>query len=238
MYRFAMERAEILSEILRDQIRKGAPRESLLWTLGMIRTEILAMPASTVPPAAAIAEKPAFEAVADSSARISEPEGPHAVAPLSDADISRPSEPDGASLSAHPATQAPSSSVPAETPAGHRIHQAPTIEINQRAADGGASLNDRLRRGSPELAERLMPESVADLRSAFGINDRFRLISELFGGDGAAFDEAVHRLNGMPGISEALYHIDRELCVRWGWDVADPMVEQLRQSVRRRFSAI
>ncbi|NDC78198.1 MAG: hypothetical protein EBZ67_10050 [Chitinophagia bacterium] len=237
MYRFDMERAEILSEILRDQIRSGAPRESLLWTLGMIRTEILAMPASAGSQASAIPEKPAHEVGADSEGKMLKPEGPRLIAPLSDPDMTIPSEPSRAP-SSRPSNQAETAAVPAESPAGRLIHHESPLEINQRVADGGASLNDRLRQGAPELSERLMPEAVTDLRNAFGINDRFRLINELFRGDGTAFDEAVHRLNGMPGLSEALSHIDHELSVRWGWDTVEPMVDQLRQSVRRRFSAI
>jgi hypothetical protein len=236
MYRFAMERAEILSEILRDQIRSGAPRESLLWTLGMIRTEILAMPAAAGS-SAEIPGKPAGGAGTGPSPGLSGTDGPRITPNPSDAGVTTPPEP-FRDPSSQPATQADPTLPPPETAAVRRIHPAPAVEVNQRVADGGASLNDRLRQDATDLAGRLMPEAVADLRSAFGINDRFRLISELFGGDGAAFDEAVQRLNGMPGISEALTHIDRGLCVRWGWDVADPMVEQLRQSVRRRFSAI
>lgn len=118
------------------------------------------------------------------------------------------------------------------------MHQVPPVEVNQRVVDGGSSLNDMLRQAAPELAERLVPEAVTDLRRAFGINDRFRLINELFGGDGAAFDEAVVRLNGMPGMAEAIDFIDRGLSARRGWDAADPLVEQLRQSVRRRFSSM
>lgn len=237
MYRFAMERAEILSEILRDQIRKGAPRESLLWTLGMIRTEILAMPASADSNDAAAPGKPAIEVDADPAAKVLKSEAPLHVAPLYDPDIAKTSEPTG-NIASPPSKQAEVSSVPPEVSAPSFTHQTSPVEINLRAADGGPSLNDRLRQGSPELAERLMPEAVTDLRSAFGINDRFRLINELFRGDGGAFDAAVQGLNGMSGISEALHHIDRSLSDRWGWDADDPLVEQLRQSVRRRFSAI
>ena len=41
-----------------------------------------------------------------------------------------------------------------------------------------------LRRGEP----------VADLRNAIGINDKFLLIRDLFGGDGEAYEEAIAKM--------------------------------------------
>jgi hypothetical protein len=232
-----MERAEFLSEILRDQIRSGASRESLLWTLGMIRSEILAMPASSISPAAPETGKPAEEAGADSAVRMLKPEAPRYAVNQSGSDIESLSG-SPPELSSLPSKQVLAAVSPAATTPVRGSQQSLPVEINQRVADGGDSLNDRLRQDAPELAERLMKESVTDLRRSFGINDRFRFIHELFRGDGAAFDAAVSRLDGMSGVSEALLHIDRELSFQWGWEAADPMVEQLRQSVRRRFSVI
>jgi len=237
MYRFAMERAEILSEILRDQIRGGAPRETLLWTLGMIRSEILAMPPAAGSPSEPVSEMPAEAVGAGVGDRVMQDEEPLAVPPVSDSVATRPSEA-LRDLSTLPSRPTEAASVPAETSQVRHTDHLPPVEINQTVADGGTSLNDRLRKGAPELAERLMPEAVKDLRKAFGINDRFRLINELFGGDGAAFDEAVIRLDGMTGMNDAMACIDRELAVQRGWDASGPLVEQLRQSVRRRFSSM
>jgi hypothetical protein len=48
---------------------------------------------------------------------------------------------------------------------------------------------------------------VSDIRKAIGINDRYLMIRDLFGGDAAAFDEAVVRLNGFDDLNDAMLFI-------------------------------
>lgn len=232
-YCIDMERAVILSEILRDQIRSGAPRESLLWTLGMIRTEILSMPSAADGP-------PGVEVLAAGGGIPGDTVLPGSPSPASvdeapDEQMAKPLLPVAAAALGSSFSEGPGD--PPLPPVG-RLHQNLATEVNQWVADGGSSLNDILRQGGRELSERLVPETVTDLRRAFGINDRFLFINELFGGDALVFDDVVQRLNGMKGLPEAVAWLDRELGPSLGWNAEDPLVRQLHQLLSRRFAAI
>ena len=51
------------------------------------------------------------------------------------------------------------------------------------------------------------PEPVTDLRRAIGINDRFPLIRDLFGGDGAAYEAAIDALNGFDNLDDCVIYM-------------------------------
>jgi hypothetical protein len=200
------ERAVILADILRDQLRSGAPRETLLWTLGMIRSEVMSGDVPGAGQAGGVAA---------------------AAAPLSvDADA-------GAS---NPVSVQPALSV------SDGLDVAPggaprPVEVNQALGAAAASLNDALREGRREVGEVLVPEGVTELRQAIGLNDRFRLIEGLFGGDAAAFDETVRALDGRGGLAAAEALLS-EVGVRRGWRPDDALAGLLRQLLRRRFAAM
>ena len=50
-------------------------------------------------------------------------------------------------------------------------------------------------------------QSVADLRQCIGINDKFLLIRDLFGGDSSLYDGAIAALNAFEDLDEALIYI-------------------------------
>jgi len=200
------ERAVILADILRDQLRSGAPRETLLWTLGMIRSEVMSGDVPAGGQAGVVtAAAPALSADVDAGA-------------VTAASV-RPARPmaDGRDI-APPGTSHP-------------------LEVNQVLGAAAASLNDALRAGGREVGEVLVPEGVTDLRRAIGLNDRFRLIEGLFGGDAAAFDETVRALDAQGGLSAAEALLS-EVGERRGWMPEDVLAGLLRQLLRRRFSAM
>ncbi|MDR2890156.1 MAG: hypothetical protein LBV18_00875 [Alistipes sp.] len=53
----------------------------------------------------------------------------------------------------------------------------------------------------------LAATKCTSLRSAIGINDRFLMIRDMFGGDGAAFDECIATLDGFTDLDSAVIHI-------------------------------
>lgn len=193
------ERAVVLAGILQDQLRSGAPRETLLWTLGLIRSEVMAGDAPGPVPEAAVS---------------------------------------GASLNRQAAAgHGPLPPVATSPRAADGLRPGPAPEVNQVLGVAAASLNDALREGRPEVGELLVPEGASDLRRAIGVNDRFRLIEGLFGGDAAAFDAMVRDLDGRDGhaAAEALLGA---VGVRRGWDMEGPLPGLLRQLLSRRFSAM
>ena len=76
-----------------------------------------------------------------------------------------------------------------------------------------------LRRGEP----------VADLRNAIGINDKFLLIRDLFGGDGEAYEEAIATLNAFDDFDECMIHIAENYAWNPNSDGAKFMMELLER---------
>ena len=117
-------------------------------------------------------------------------------------------------------------------------HQDIQTEIKTKSKTKGVepeSLNDRLRQGKMELAETLKEAPIRDLRKAIGINDRFLFINDLFRGDEPMYERSIKTINSFNIFAEAEYWISRELKVKLGWDVEDPIVVQFDQLIRRRF---
>ena len=54
-------------------------------------------------------------------------------------------------------------------------------------------------------------EPVTDLHRAIGINDKFLMIRDLFGGDGEAFDAALDALNGFGDLDDCMIYIAENL---------------------------
>lgn len=86
------------------------------------------------------------------------------------------------------------------------------------AAAPGAVLGEVINHDVQTLADTIAPprdrasellrnEPVTDLRRAIGINDRFLLIRDLFGGDGAAYEAAIDALNGFDNLDDCMIYI-------------------------------
>lgn len=109
-------------------------------------------------------------------------------------------------------------------------------ELNQLVAQSIPSLNDRLRQGRSELADRYSEMPVKDLRSAIGINDKFQFVQELFRGDVDTYERSLKTINDFHSLQEAEYWIERELKIRQGWVDDNHAVQQFYSLVRKRFS--
>ncbi len=72
--------------------------------------------------------------------------------------------------------------------------------INQ----GGRTVGDAI---VPQAKKKIEAEKVSDLKMAIGVNDRYLIIRDLFGGDADAFDEAVALLNGFDDLDDAMLFI-------------------------------
>ena len=70
---------------------------------------------------------------------------------------------------------------------------------------------------------------VADLRNAIGINDKFLLIRDLFGGDGEAYEEAIATLNAFDDFDECMIHIAENYAWNPNSDGAKFMMELLER---------
>lgn len=88
-----------------------------------------------------------------------------------------------------------------------------------------------------ELSEKLSELPIADLKKAIALNDRLLLTSELFAGDGKAFETAIGHINSFSNFDEAQSYLIENWVVRYAWtdkkrlDVAKNFIKL----VRRRF---
>lgn len=68
-----------------------------------------------------------------------------------------------------------------------------------------------------DLSSRLSQSKISNLRAAMGINERFLIQNELFGGNNDSFNEAIDKLNGFSNFLEAKAHIIKELAPQNDW---------------------
>lgn len=117
---------------------------------------------------------------------------------------------------------APAEAVPDGTDAGESAEVDPVVHgsfADELAAVApGAVLGEVINHDVQTLADTIAPprdrasellrnEPVTDLRRAIGINDRFLLIRDLFGGDGAAYEAAIDALNGFDNLDDCVIYI-------------------------------
>lgn len=113
---------------------------------------------------------------------------------------------------------APDAIQPVEQPADE---SPKAISVAERIAaaqtEGPQVLGDVIGAGTTTLAEAVAAsqptvqtvqnDRVNTLRAAIGINDRFIMIRDLFGGDGAAFDRAMDELDAFEDFNECLVYM-------------------------------
>ena len=163
-------------------------------------------------------------------------------------------EPAAASASAGPVPQSGTSvpqsgtSVPQSAAEPVTVSEAPAAAEPEKAESGarevavpvGAVLGEVINHDVQTLADTIAPrrdmaselrrgEPVADLRNAIGINDKFLLIRDLFGGDGEAYEEAIATLNAFDDFDECMIHIAENYAWNPNSDGAKFMMELLER---------
>ncbi|MDR2286561.1 MAG: hypothetical protein LBE04_03670 [Prevotellaceae bacterium] len=72
---------------------------------------------------------------------------------------------------------------------------------------------------------------VSSLPKSIGINDRFRFIKELFGGDSDLYNETIKKLDNIGSLVSAISYIESN----FSWDKNSDSVKQLISLIRRRY---
>ena len=156
-------------------------------------------------------------------------------------------EPAAAPASAGPGPQS-GTSVPQSAAEPVTVSEAPAAAEPEEAESGarevavpvGAVLGEVINHDVQTLADPIAPrrdmaselrrgEPVADLRNAIGINDKFLLIRDLFGGDGEAYEEAIATLNAFDDFDECMIHIAENYAWNPNSDGAKFMMELLER---------
>ena len=155
---------------------------------------------------AAVLEEPARPEIRETSAK---PQSAPEAAPEPDED----DEPGFEEITLEPA-------VPAATVLGDVInHDVQTL------ADTLAAPRDR-------ASELRRSEPVTDLRKAIGINDKFLLIRDLFGGDGEAYEQAIGKLNDCADFDDCMIYIAEN----YAWNPNSDGVKLLMELLERKFA--
>ena len=129
-----------------------------------------------------------------------------------------------------PVSEMPAAAEPEEVQSGTK----------EAAASAGAVLGEVINHDVQTLADTIAPrrgmaselrlgEPVTDLRRAIGINDKFLLIRDLFGGDGEAYEEAIGKLNAFDDFDECMIHIAENYAWNPNSDGAKFMMELLER---------
>lgn len=86
-----------------------------------------------------------------------------------------------------------------------------------------------------ELSEKLAESAIADLKKAIALNDRLMYTSELFAGDGKAFENTLAALNNFSNFEEARDYLVQYCAVHFTWtdkkrvDIAKAFVKLVRR---------
>lgn len=129
---------------------------------------------------------------------------------------------------------------PVQQPEPEEESEFEEVEI---AAPAGAVLGDVINHDVQTLADMIAPhrgaaselrrgEPVADLRRAIGINDKFLLIRDLFGGDGEAYEQAIGTLNAFDDFDECMIYIAEN----YAWNPNSDGAKFMMELLERKFS--
>lgn len=140
-------------------------------------------------------------------------------------------------------TNKPSINIVAEKPAAkpalqvsRTVYPEPDTTTGNRFK-GQETIYDRLRQQSnPTVADRLSAKPVGDLRKSIGINERFTLINELFGGNQQLFMESIDKINNVNAYDDARKMLYEELAGKLKWNTEGNTFHVLDELVKRRFN--
>lgn len=94
-------------------------------------------------------------------------------------------------------------------------------------------INEKLAgtREESNISSKIQSKPIPNIGSALGINDRFKLINDLFKGDKESFQNTIVILDGASNFNEAFNYISTS----FDWDMEDDSVQMLLDLVRRKF---
>jgi hypothetical protein len=87
------------------------------------------------------------------------------------------------------------------------------------------------KRTKQDVSSKIQSTPIHNIGSALGINDRFKLINELFNGDKQSYEDTVKKLDSADNFNEAFNYINSS----FDWDMEEESVQILLDLVRRKF---
>lgn len=85
---------------------------------------------------------------------------------------------------------------------------------------------------SHSLNEVIEKQLLTDIRKGFSLNDKFRFLRELFGGDSEKMDKALDELNYLDSLEASVSYLHTVL----SWNIEDPSVAEFIAVLEKRFA--
>lgn len=201
-------------------------------------------PAQPAVPEPAVEEAPAARPSAEDAAAKSDDEVFSVLDVPTAPDTDAAADDESVSVAQTPETvPAPEAAEPEaeEEPAGDDSAAAPVAEnVPPRS---GAVLGEVINQDVQTLADTIAPprdiaselrrsEPVTDLRKAIGINDKFLMIRDLFGGDGASYEIAIRALNAFDNLDDCMIYIAEH----YAWNANSDGAKLLMELLERKFA--
>lgn len=98
----------------------------------------------------------------------------------------------------------------------------------------GETLGEKMMGEDHSLAAKLQQNSVRDLKSVIGINDKFLFVNELFGGSMEKYNKSIENLNDLKTLNGAMIYLN-ELKIELQWNSSNEAYIKLKDLVSRKF---
>ena len=85
------------------------------------------------------------------------------------------------------------------------------------------------------LADQFGQQPIIDLNKEIGINERYLMTENLFGGDSQECTNAIHKLNEFENLVLAQDYLKKELSQKFNWSAKSNQVKRLFKLVERRY---
>jgi len=108
------------------------------------------------------------------------------------------------------------------------------IEISSSSAS--KSINE-IHSNSPQtsLADQFGQQSILDLNKEIGINERYLMTENLFGGDSNQCSNSIKELNEFDNLDQAKDFLKNKLFKKYNWNLKSNYVKRLINLVERRY---
>ena len=119
-------------------------------------------------------------------------------------------------------------------PAGEKkTKPAGGTTLAEKYQGGKNYINEQLARDKEkgDLSAKLQSKPIGDIAGAIGINDKYKLIRDLFSGNPEVFEKTVTELNRATNFNEAFKYLN----ANFDWEMEDESVQLLLDLVRRKF---
>ncbi|MCM1150620.1 MAG: hypothetical protein NC209_00645 [Alistipes sp.] len=118
-------------------------------------------------------------------------------------------------------TEEPIAAAPVSDPETHVLGEVINQDVHT-LAETIAAPHASVRLGAP----------IVDLRQAIGINDKFLMIRDLFGGDGSLFDATVEALNAQESLDDCMIYIAEH----FSWNPESDSAKLVMELLERKFA--